>query len=209
MTRSSEILYLAPDLDDTAIARRTELLRLGGARVQLVGFRRKNGTMHEPAIVLGHTRNAAMLQRMWAVLKALPFLSRRLGLKEAPQIILARNLEMLALGVWLQLRYPGAILVFELLDIHRLMLGRGFTARCLRWVEAALLERVGLTIISSPGFQRSYLLPYARPINNLLLVENKPLARPRNPILNRFDPVTPGKITIGWFGNLRCRGAMM
>jgi succinoglycan biosynthesis protein ExoL len=204
MTRSSEILYLAPDLDDTAIARRTELLRLGGARVQLVGFRRKNGTMHEPAIVLGHTRNAAMLQRMWAVLKALPFLSRRLGLKEAPQIILARNLEMLALGVWLQLRYPGAILVFELLDIHRLMLGRGFTARCLRWVEAALLERVGLTIISSPGFQRSYLLPYARPINNLLLVENKPLARPRNPILNRFDPVTPGKITIGWFGNLRC-----
>lgn len=209
VTRSPDILYLAPDLDDTAIGRRTEFLRLGGARVRLAGFRRKKGALAGPAVELGHTRNGAMLQRIWAVVKALPWLSRRLGLRQPPEIILARNLEMLALGAWLQLRYPGAVLVYEVLDIHRLMLGPGRTARVLRWIEAVLLARVGLTIISSPGFQKNYLAAYERPVSDLILVENKPLA-PQSalssgrPGVRRRGPVTPGKITIGWFGNLRC-----
>ena len=90
--------YLAHDLDDPAIWRRVEMLRRGGATVRVAGFRRGQGPLPEPATVLGRTANGRMVQRVRAILAAWPGVARAVPPQDGPEVILARNLEMLALG---------------------------------------------------------------------------------------------------------------
>lgn len=196
----TRVLYLAHDLDDSAIWRRHDMLRQGGADVRLAGFRRGDGPLRAAPVVLGQTRNGRLAARALAVLHALPGLSGRLGPGPAPDVILARNLEMLALAVSLRWRFPDARIVYEVLDIHRLLLGKGLRSRALRAVEAALMRHVALVIVSSPGFVRHYLTPFLRPVRQIALVENKPFktGRPARPA------ISDGPIRIGWFGILRC-----
>ncbi len=198
--RPVQVLYLAHDLDDSAIWRRCEMLRAGGAEVRLAGFRRGDGPLAGPAVVLGRTQNGRMAGRAMAVLRKLTGLAARLGPGLEPDVILARNLEMLALAVSLRRQFPRARIVYELLDIHRLLLGAGIASRALRAVEAGLMRQAELVIVSSPGFVRNYLTPFDRPARAVALVENKPMAV--------VGPVTrtpaAGPVRIGWFGILRC-----
>lgn len=197
------VIYLAHDLDDSAIWRRVDMLRLGGAEVTLAGFRRGEGPLPGPAMVLGHTQNGRFGARALAVWRAA--FSRdlsRLGADGVPDVILARNIEMLALAVQLARRWRSARVVYELLDVHRLLLGHGALSRALRAIEARLLRRTNLVLISSPGFQRHYLVPYSRPVTDLLLVENKPLPTQRGRAPAKQGEDMP--IQIGWFGVLRC-----
>lgn len=196
----TQVLYLAHDLDDSAIWRRHDMLRQGGAEVRLVGFRRGTARLPGAALVLGQTRNGRMAARAAAVLRCLPGLAGRLGDGPPPDVIIARNLEMLALAVSLRRTYPAARIVYELLDIHRLLLGRGLASRMLRAIEAGLMRQVALVIVSSPGFVRNYLTPFDRPARRVVLVENKPFRTS-----GQAHPVrAEGPIRIGWFGVLRC-----
>jgi GT2 family glycosyltransferase len=195
------VLYLAHDLDDAAIWRRREMLRLGGAEVDLAGFRRGEGELPGPATELGRTRNGRMAGRALAVLRRIATLPQ-LDMGPTPDVILARNLEMLALAAALRRRFPQARVVYELLDVHRLLLGCGVVSRALRAIEASLLRRTALVLISSPGFRRHYLTPFRRPAREVMLVENKVLAGAA--VSEPVAPVTDGPIRIGWFGILRC-----
>jgi GT2 family glycosyltransferase len=196
-----QVLYLAQDIDDSAIERRCQMLRLGGAEVTVAGFRRGDGPLSAPAIVLGRTRNGQMASRALSVLRTVAAPPRQILAGPAPDVILARNLEMLVLAVWLGRRFPKARIVYELLDVHRLLLGKGLVSRTLRGIEARLLGRTDLVLISSPGFQRGYLTPFRRPVRQVLLVENKPLATTPAP---SATPDSRGPLAIGWFGILRC-----
>lgn len=196
----TRILYLAHDLDDSAIWRRHDMLRKGGADVRLAGFRRGDGPLRGAPVVLGQTRNGRLAARALAVFRLIPGLARRLGSGPAPDVILARNLEMLVLAVSLRRRFPDARIVYELLDIHRMLLGKGLKSRALRAVEAALMRHVALVIVSSPGFVRHYLTPFSRPARQVALVENKPFPTGRS----ARPALSDGPIRIGWFGILRC-----
>ncbi|MGP3696220.1 glycosyltransferase [Rhodobacter sp. NSM] len=198
------ILYLAHDLDDSAIWRRVAMLRAGGATIELAGFRRREGPLPEEATLLGRTADARMAQRAVSVLKAVTSLSRSLGGIAPPDVILARNLEMLALAARAKALWPEALVVYEVLDIHRMMLGDGPRPKAMRALERRLLRRVGLVLTSSPGFINEYFQPYRQTRAPIRLVENKcfyagaavPAVPPRRPV--------EGPITIGWFGILRC-----
>lgn len=204
------VTYLAHDLDDPAIWRRVEMLRRGGATVRVAGFRRGQGPLPEPATVLGRTANGRMVQRVRAILAAWPGVARAVPPQDGPEVVLARNLEMLALGARLA-RARKARLVYELLDIHGMMLGQGAVARALRRVEAALMRRAGLVVLSSPAFGARYLRPHGQPDLPALLAENKPFARPQ---AARDAAPAPGgleqggPLVIGWFGMLRCRWSL-
>lgn len=204
------VTYLAHDLDDPAIWRRVEMLRRGGARVRVAGFRRGQGPLPEAATVLGRTANGRMGQRVRAILAAWPRVARAVPAPDGPEVILTRNLEMLALGARLA-RARKARLVYELLDIHGMMLGQGAAARALRRIEAALMRRAGLVVLSSPAFAARYLGPHGQPEVPALLVENKPFARPQaardaGPAPGGLEQ--GGPLVIGWFGMLRCRWSL-
>jgi hypothetical protein len=201
--------YLVHDLNDAAVLRRARMFEIGSARVTLAGFSREE-RLH-PAIdkrsplLLGQSHDAALLQRSALALKH-ALLSRLIRRHfESCDIIVARNLEQLAIASRVAGNRP---LVYECLDIHRLLLGSSVPARTVQALEAALLPRCDLLITSSPAFIAHHFdhRPLQAPIE---LVENKLLIDPQSPAPTpSAPPALPqgeGPITIGWFGMLRCR----
>ena len=202
------ILYLVHNLADPAVGRRVAMFQAGGAEVEAAGFRRGDAPPAalpiDTVIELDITHDSRMLHRLAATLGAAlraPAWSRSL---RRPDIIVARNLEMLAvaqrlLGLW----DVPPVLVYECLDIHRLMLRQDRIGRAMRAVEQRLLRKVELVITSSPAFLRNHFDIHGAP--PALLVENKVFAPRlgevgRNPALVK----EPDPIRIGWFGALRC-----
>ncbi|MDX0858093.1 glycosyl transferase family 1 [Sinorhizobium medicae] len=211
-----QILYLAQDLADPAVRRRTLTLVTGGARVALAGFRRGANPLAaidgvEP-IELGTTADGRFGQRIGAVVRACMSLKSRLAHVPKPDLIIARNLEMLALARRAVAVFGGTVpIVYECLDIHRLMLRQDMVGRTLRAAEGQLGKDVRLLITSSPAFVEHYF----RPISSIgappMLLENKVLeldgiSEPKAAPAVCPAPGAPWKI--GWFGALRCRRSL-
>lgn len=198
------ILYLAHDLDDAAIWRRVRMLEAGGASVTVIGFQRSRATHDRAAYVLGHTRDGDMWQRAIAVLRAMTTLQPALKTMPKPDVILARNLEMLALGLKARLIWKQAALVYEVLDVHRMMLGDRIRGRAMRALERVFLRKADMMITSSPGFIRHYFRPYQQSNAPIRIVENKCLRL----TVAQSGPVPASigmpPLVIGWFGILRC-----
>lgn len=211
-----QILYFAQDLADPAVRRRILALVAGGGNVTLAGFRR--GTNRLAAIEsitpieLGKTTDGRFLQRVGAVAGACLSLKHRLRHVRKPDVIIARNLEMLAVAKRAEALFGGKVpIVYECLDIHRLMLRDDFVGRTLRAVEANLGRDARLLITSSPAFIEHYFRPLSGLQAPPLLMENKVLetesaGEPANPSAAHPDPGPPWKI--GWFGALRCRKSL-
>ena len=159
-----DILYFVHDITHPDVPRRVKLLQDGGARVLLVGFQRRekvDWACADEVISLGLTIDADFLQRIKAVLKAASQLKTFKDKIRSCDTIVARNLEMLFLG-WIARKRHGAgqPLVYECLDIHRLMVGDGLKSKVLRAVEGFLMSASSGVVISSPGFERG-ILPQA------------------------------------------------
>lgn len=208
------ILYIAHDLDDAAIWRRRSMLHEGGAEVDLIGFRRLHEPLRAPAIVLGHTSNARMGQRLWAVARARARLRGVLRELTPPDIILARNLETLPLAQaaarWFASDTPPRV-VYEVLDIHRLMLRDDIIGRSLRLAERRLLRRTDLVLVSSPAFLREYFSALQTAPSAVHLIENRVVSDDAAAVTGPYAPqkASPdAPLVIGWFGILRCKTSL-
>lgn len=205
-----KIAYLVHDLSDPAVHRRVRMLKIGSAQVIVVGFSR----ISEPpknidgceTLNLGRTKDGQLLQRIGSVASVALHLDRLEKVLSGCELVLARNLEMLFLATKARRRYaPKAPLVFECLDIHRLLLGSRLPGRLLRFIETRLVTDVDLIVTSSPRFVCEYFKP--RKFNRQIkILENKVLlpdfggSRPSRP-----PPSSGPPWKIGWFGMLRCR----
>ena len=197
------IAYFVPDQHDPAVGRRLEMLRRGGGDLQLVGFRRREAAAAD-AVDLGRTFDARMAHRALAVARARLLIGRASPLTDQADVLLARSLETLVLASGLAARMPKARLVYECLDVHRLMVRQGPLGRALRAIERRALRRAQGLIVSSPAFLREYfdrLQPFNGP---RLLVENKVLGPSH--VLSAAPLAPPWRI--GWFGALRCRRSL-
>lgn len=207
------ILYLVHNLSDPAVQRRVAMFSMGGAEVQVAGFRRGDAPAPslpvEVVVELDITHDGRMLHRLAATIGAAwraPDWAKSL---RQPDIIVARNLEMLGVAsrlrnVW---KTPPA-LVYECLDIHRLMLRQDRIGQAMRSVEQGLMRHVDALIVSSPAFLRNHFNRNDPP--PALLVENKVFAPGlevfgQNPV---FD-TPPEPIRLGWFGALRCSKSLV
>jgi len=188
------------------------MLQEGGAEVSLIGFRRTDAPLAEVAgvrpIDLGQTHPGRFSHRLARILRGYVNLRRVLhGLPE-PSAVLARTLEMMPLAAACQRYFRNhPTLVYESLDIHRLLLSRAVAGRLLQKLESFYVEHADLVLTSSPGFIREYFLPRFGPNVPIRLVENKVLQ------LDAFSGLDRAKEsinraqspwTIGWFGALRC-----
>lgn len=202
------ILYLVHDVTDPAVGRRIAMLKAGGAETIVAGFQRgrdRDDPSGTQSIILGRTSDGAFAQRVGAVGVALA--SRRFAAlaDHRPQVIIARNLEMLALGRRLARKvYPRPRLVYEILDIHRLLLGKGPLGRAMRVAERRLVSGTDLILTSSPAFIDNYL-DSIQHFSNIFILENKVLDLEERMPSHPAATVAPNQpITIGWFGALRC-----
>lgn len=210
------VLYLVHNLSDPAVARRVLMLETGGAQVLLAGFRRDapphSGTAGPQPIELGTTHDARFLGRAARVGLAAARLGALARLLGPPQLIIARNLEMLVLALRLRTRLgsggPTVPIVYECLDIHRLMLRDDTIGRTLRTVERWALAQTAALLTSSPAFLREHFvtaMPQSMPV---LLVENKPLEVGAQQPDGKLRGKRSGPLTIGWFGALRCKRSL-
>lgn len=206
------ILYLVHNLSDPAVARRLSMLRLGGAEVEIAGFRRADAPPAdlpaETVIELDITHDSRMLQRLLVTLKARYGVKRWAKVLARPDVIIARNLEMLAVAeALLSLWDEPPALVYECLDIHRLMLRQDRLGRGMRAVEQRLMRRANLLMTSSPAFLERYFDEQGAP--PALLIENKVFALGHEAVGHNsaLDGVE-GPVRLGWFGALRCRKSL-
>jgi succinoglycan biosynthesis protein ExoL len=210
------LLYLVHDLCDPAVRRRVTMFEAGGAEVTLAGFRRASKI--PPAlerlspIDLGRTRDGRFAQRLAAVASAALSLGVTLKGAARPDVIVGRNLEMLALAARARARFwPGVPVVYECLDIHRLLLGHNAVSRAMRAAERRLCRDVALILTSSPAFVRDYFRPLARIDTPVALLANKVVeldGAPRAAREKRPSPPAGTPWIIGWFGALRCRRSL-
>lgn len=210
-TSAVSVAYLVHNLDDAAVRRRVDLFAMEGLSVGLGGFRRRAETVGgttvdqaaHPMMDLGRTTDARLLQRAMTILRHLLFPHAIRALCADASVIVARNLEMLILA-W-RVRSRGQRLIYECLDIHRLMLGTGTASQLMRRIEQRLLVRTDLVIVSSPAFARAYFDERQGRSEGVLLVENKvPEGLPDHSSAMR-PRREGGPLVIGWFGMLRCR----
>lgn len=212
------IAYFVHDIIDPAVARRVRMLRAGGADVRVLGFRRGNGVPDlegEPAIDFGRTYDSRLLQRTMKVIQRRTSLGVEASAIREADILLARNLEMLAIATAAGRRHaPNATLVYECLDLHRLLLSGSPVGRCLRLLERSLMRRARLLIVSSPAFISRYYAPeqgvgstWNRPVT---IVENKVLAldTSHGNVTARAEPLPGPPWRIGWFGMIRCQRSL-
>jgi hypothetical protein len=212
-----KLAYFVHDLADPAVTRRVRMLRAGGAEPVVLGFRRTETAPQEvggaPAVDLGRTYDGRMGHRAKATVMAAAQAGRWKGLLSGVEVVMARTLEALAVAEAARgLAGSKARLVYECLDIHRMMLGEGPKSRAMRAVERALMSRADLLVVSSPAFLDHYFGPRqgvgSRLLLETLLVENKPLelgpaTAPKRPMR---APGPPWRI--GWMGAIRCRRSL-
>jgi hypothetical protein len=215
------IAYFVHDLSDPAVGKRVRMLKAAGADVVVIGFRRRDETISDVhgarAIDLGRTHDSRFVQRAFKVFQQRLSLSRWGRDIEGADILLARNLEMLVLATAAKRSSAAqAGLVYECLDLHRLLLSSGIAGKLLRLLERRLMRKIRLLIISSPAFLTEYFAPM-QGINRearvpVLLVENKMLDLDANQSTARMTtsaalPSGP-PWRIGWFGMIRCRKSL-
>lgn len=211
----THVLYLAHDLADPAIRRRVMTLQAGGADVTLAGFQRGENRLAQvdglTPIVLGETADGRFAQRIASVVKSAFSIGKRLKGVRKPDVIIARNLEMLALSRRALAIFGRDIpLVYECLDIHRLLLNEGLAGRVITAAQKFFARDAKLLITSSPAFVDNYFIPRSGLNLPVLLLENKVLAL-NNDIVEAPSPAMPlpgDPWKIGWFGALRCRKSL-
>lgn len=206
------VLYLVHDVSDPAVGRRVRMLRAGGAEIILAGFRRGA----EPVacvdgvapIELGVTRDGKFAQRLAAVAQAALSVSRLLKDIARPDVIVGRNLEMLALARRINAAMAGDIpIVYECLDIHRLLLRPDPIGAVMRKAEQFFSRDIGLLVTSSPAFVKHHFRPVLGNAVPIELVENKVLELAGDAPAALQAPAGP-PWRIGWFGALRCRRSL-
>ena len=203
-----KLAYLVYDLSDAAAARRAAMLQSGGAALAVAGFRRSEQAASKlagaPALDLGRTFDGRLAHRAGLVAaRCLKVFALKETVRGA-DVILARNLEMLAIAAAARRAFaPRAKLVYECLDIHRMMCGSGPASIALRALEGALLRSCTAVIVSAPAFISEYFEKRHRRLPPMMLVENKVLGRAERPTAVARPAGPPWRI--GWFGNIRCR----
>ena len=208
------VLYLVHDLSDPAVRRRVMMLRAGGAEVALAGFRRGENRLADiegiVPLELGATEDARFARRLLAVVGAAATLGSRLHTVARPDVIIARNLEMLALANKAAAHFGGAIPVaYECLDIHRLLLRKDLVGGALRAAESRFGRNASLLVTSSPAFVENYFKPLSKIRAPVHLLENQVLELDgsADELPARAKPENePWRI--GWFGAIRCRKSL-
>ena len=207
-----KILYLVHDLNDAAVAKRTTMFKAGRADILIAGFRRGqevvsniNGNV---PINLGQTFNGKFFQRIKLAITKFGFLKSQIG-QERFDVIVARNLETLGIGYYLLKAGYADKLVYECLDIHKMMLRGDFIGKALRFIERHFLKKCDAIMTSSPAFIENYFSALQKVTNRVILLENKVFnEKPLDAKIAKINKTYANPLQIGWFGVLRCKKSL-
>lgn len=205
------VLFFVHNVAESTIRKRVLAFRQHGAEVATAGFRRLTADPDFqpdwPHTEFGVTRDRAFLRRAMQLVSAVASLVVKRGEIAEAEAIYARNLDMALLAVAAAgLSGRRAPLVYEVLDVHRMLATDGPLSSLGRAVERLVLKRADLLVVSSPAFLERYFSPRQSWWGRTVLLENKVRDTPQRPPrpARREPPSGPRpRWTVGWFGALR------
>jgi len=208
------IAFFGHDAADAAVRRRVRGFLDDGLSV--TGFmmhRRNHGALDWDNVDLGETRDGAFAQRIARVFTGARLAAAARDKLAAADVIYARNLDMLACA-FLAKRHAklDTPVIYESLDVHRLLTRPDVIGAAMRWLERTLLKRTAGLVVSSPGFIRNHFERYYPGNYRAFIVENRLApgadygvrACERKSALG--DATQP--LRLGWVGNLRCKRSL-
>lgn len=214
---TGSVAFFGHDWAESTVIKRIRAFSGLGLRVLGFNFRRdkfgKDFTPFWDNVHLGTTADRAYAKRLLALLLALSKVLRHRRELRRARFFYARNIDMCALALAAKLLSgASAPLVYEVLDVQRVFIGRGPVSLLFRWAERRLLRHCQLLVISSPGFDSHYFRSRQGYRGRVFLLENKisfaqaaAVARPaETPAAACAPRPAPDKWVIGWFGTLRC-----
>ena len=174
-SRMKRIAFFAHDAADAAVRRRIQGFRDDG--LDVVGFtmRRRDDINPEwENIDLGRTFDGAYAQRIKSIFRGARLAAAQRELLATADVIYARNLDMLATA-FLAKRYAklDTPVIYEALDVHRLLTRKDPIGLAFRRVEGALLARTRRLVVSSPGFLENHFERRHRGRYVASLIENR------------------------------------
>jgi succinoglycan biosynthesis protein ExoL len=209
MTR---IAFFGHDAGDAAIRRRVQGFLDDG--LEVTGFMQRRAEETSTSwtnIDLGRTYDAAYLQRVRSVFTGARTAARNRDAVAAADVIYARNLDMLGLAFRAKkLTGLATPVIYEALDVHRLLTRNDPVGLAFRRLEGALLARTRRLVVSSPAFLEHHFNRRHRNRFRPVLVENRLAAGAAyGPRPQASGPASsPGPLRVGWMGVLRCRRSL-
>jgi succinoglycan biosynthesis protein ExoL len=175
---AARLVFFTQDITDICTARRVEQFLDHGLSPIVLGFWRgrynRDFRPSWPHVVLGVTRDAAYWQRMRAMLRAIPIAIANRRYLRGAAVFYARNFDQLILALLLRRACNlQAAVVYEILDIQPVFVGRGLVPALLRALERFCLRRIRLLVLSSPAFHQHYFAARQSYAGAWLLLENK------------------------------------
>lgn len=210
MAKTMRISYFGHDSSDAAIRKRVHIFKACGCDVR--GFMNKRsgtGDLEWRNVELGETHDGAYFDRIWSVFRGAFRAAKHKRTLAESDLIVARNLDMLATA-FLTKRLTGLAtpVVYECLDVHRLLCREDVVGWALRKFEGAFLKRSRGVMVSSPAFAEYHFERHHKGNYQAFLVENRlsaDFARSVTRPTKRAGPDTEGPLRLGWVGILRCQ----
>lgn len=215
-TAPGRVAFFGHDRAEPTVRKRIDAIQdAGWAVVEYVFVRVRPGVAVAPVakntVPLGQTVDRNYAHRLPLLALGVARALRRWRDLRAADVIYVRNLDM-ALVAWASARLAGsrAPLVYEVLDIQRLMVRPDWPGRLARAVERWILGRSALLVVSAPDFVTRYFQPIQGFSGAWHLLENKVMGHRLGEVADRLDRTrAPGPPwVIGWFGTLRCRRSL-
>jgi succinoglycan biosynthesis protein ExoL len=208
MTR---IAFFGHDAADAAVRRRVQGFRDDG--LDVVGFmmrRRDDVSTEWENVDLGRTFDGNYVQRVKSIFSGAKRAAAERETLAKADVIYARNLDMLATA-FLAKRYARlkTPVIYEALDVHRLLTRKDPVGLVFRRIEGALLSRTRRLVVSSPGFLENHFEVRHRGQYTPALIENRLAAGAEyGPRPAREAPAASEPLRIGWIGVLRCKRSL-
>jgi len=215
MSGRISIAFFGHDAADAAIRRRIKSLQDDGLHVDGFMMRRDApGETAWPNHDLGQTKAGAFFHRAFSILSGTRNALQHREILERADLFYARNMDMLAIAVRVKRRLKlDTPIVYECLDVHRLLFRQDLIGKLFRSVERRLLRASSALVVSSPAFLDHHFDRYYPGEFNPVLIENRltdaftggdrPAPKDASATL---DPDAPLKL--GWVGILRCQRSL-
>ncbi len=183
-------------------SKRVDMLKQAGFTVNAAAFERdyhKGRALTCPVEVLGKVENGKYFKRFFMMLKAIPKMRKQI---KNSHVVYASGADMAMMAILAGISLNKQ-LVLEVGDIRKIQVSKSIGGFVSRLVDKWIASKSSFIVVTATGFIEWYYRQWLKLEPEFVLIENKLESGSIKNFSNKNMEVSD-KITIGYFGVLRC-----